>query len=322
MDNNTTINTTAVPSILIHSISPVVAQLLIQQDIDYGELNSTSIINQQLLLQLDRDRFININNQYCICGSLLQLQQYKHYSLNGYCLRCNSCNKRYSITRNSKFDSIQLKLTSIIQCIILLDRKVILKSIASICNIDPHTVTKIYHLLTPLITEFINLHPVHYTIGQTIEVDETKVNWIDEYNNKGEWVIGIFCRDIPELLYLKPIVNRSIREMIPPIINHSDELIIVLTDAAAAYIHGLVGSNRLHLIINKKQEGMSRIKLFQPPLDHIRIIVNVNHIEVTWKHFRDLLEYHHTAGGKHIQYTCYEYMYRKRHLAFLDLMKL
>jgi hypothetical protein len=185
------------------------------------------------------------------------------------------------------------------------------------------TIHSIYLAIGEKVSRFMYQNKPVFTNEDIIECDETVEHWefdsIPHYctnivTRRGKWIFGMRARGTNKV-WLEPVEERTIYDLITIITQLVPETSTIVTDALAAY-NRLLGYAYIYLVINKNLEGFSRFD------EDFELKVHVNTIEATWGKFREYLHRHHDQHHHHVFYACNYYMYDLLHDSYVQLIKL
>lgn len=271
----------------------------------------------------------------CHCGADKQLYQAQHFT-DGWEYRCSrhGSSTRESIRHDSWFYQKKHPIAHYIVMIRLLDSKSSFQQVMDEVGITRKCVRKhwlemcssMQRYMDALVYDTVPL----FDCNEIVEIDEAymhwkagvlTVQWGDEVvvEEGGDWVVGLISRhsdDRPQRIKLFLAEGRAREDLIDEIEDAIQPNALVYTDALSTYT--ALKENYRHYIINKKEEGFSKII---HPLSEGRLEVHVNTIESTWKRLRQLARERHINRPADVPALCTEFLYRFYGLPWYDLLR-
>lgn len=283
----------------------------------FQSISPSTPVTLQFLQWCDREHYLNLYNNKCnrCRNQTLTLQQKVDHQLDQHILRCPHCRKAFSVRLGSIFHHHnRIPITTIFRVIYLLQTKCTMQFIAEENNISTNTVSSIHQTLIKFyVMRYHRRNPIRFSVEDSIiEIDETPENWRWGALS-GTWVLGIISRETRKVLIV-PIRDRGATDILPCIDRVIESGAWIITDGYNLYNY--LDNDYAHLVINKAQEGINNYD------SNSDININVNKIECTWKHFRDLLERHHSPQQTHVTLCAHHYCYIYNHHTFENVIKI
>lgn len=272
---------------------------------------------------LHLQRLLNVRDQRCQCGRLMRLRK-KMTKSDGFALYCSHCNAFRSVRHGSFFaEHPKVPLPALIQIVRELEQQHKQEDIANCVGVSRETVSRIHSSLLPRLHAYHVSHPVRFSSSQTVEIDETKMNWestVGRRNERGEWILGMVARQNqrgPVMVSLIPVTDRSQDDLVPFIITSIDSNATVMTDAWSSY-NNLSATGLRHYVINKQQDGFART---QRVGNHL-LNINVNHIENVWHQLRMIVAHRHAVKRRNVPSVLEEFMFIRGGNHFFQAIKI
>jgi len=195
-------------------------------------------VTRSFIEQLGKQNYIRINDIPCpFCQHPMKLQRRKR-RLDGYQLRCRSCDTMESIRCNSFFARHdKIPLPTIIHIIRSLYEGRQQRYIASETQLNPLTIQRIHTDYIELCRRANDARPIIFPSDEIVEIDEKHLKWklglYDPDPNamvvEGHWVLGLFGRKSGKV-YMVPVIGRSEDDLIPIITNRVQQGATIITD--------------------------------------------------------------------------------------------
>jgi hypothetical protein len=159
---------------------------------------------------------------------------------------------------------------------------------------------------------YVESNPPSFSNGDVVEMDETCMKWQDG-DLKGTWIIGAVDRAWTKC-WMRVLSERKVGEMDGLIRSVVRSDAVIMTDALAGYpgIFERIGCE--HHVINKKEEGFSRIS--EEGLE-----INVNKCECLWSRLRHLMHQRQMFQAETRHHLIAEFQYNMMQKSWVDLLK-
>jgi ISXO2-like transposase domain len=280
-------------------------------------------VDEDFVAFLHLQHLLDVRHQRCGCGRLMSLEKRKKRG-DGFILYCNACKQERSIRHGSFFEEHpKVPLPALIQIIRELEQQHKQEDIAQCVGVSCNTISSIHSSLLPRLHAYHIRHPIRFTATQTVEIDETKMDWESTTGRRretGEWILGMVARQQqrgPLIVSLIPVTDRSQADLVPFIITSIDSNATVMTDAWTSY-NNLSVTGLRHYVINKQQDGFARTQRVGRRL----LNINVNHIESVWHQLRMIIAHRHGVRRRNVPAALEEFMFIRGGNHFFDMIKM